>query len=31
LEGRLEWRPESSLAPLVLDLPAYFREVHAED
>ena len=31
LEERLEWRPESSLAPLVLDLPAFFREVHAED
>ena len=31
LEERLEWRPEPSLAPLVLDLPALFREVHAED
>jgi Uma2 family endonuclease len=31
LEEHLEWRPESSVAPLVLDLPAYFREVHTED
>jgi Uma2 family endonuclease len=31
LEERLEWRPEPSLAPLALDLPAFFREVHAED
>jgi Uma2 family endonuclease len=31
LEDRLEWRPEPSLEPLALDLPALFREVHGED
>jgi Uma2 family endonuclease len=28
---KLEWRPEPALPPLVLDLVAFFREVHAED
>ena len=27
----LEWQPDASLPPLVLDLVALFREVHAED
>jgi Uma2 family endonuclease len=30
-EERLEWRPDPSFEPLVLDLPALFREVHGED
>ena len=28
---RLEWQPEPALPRLVLDLAAFFREVHAED
>jgi Uma2 family endonuclease len=28
---KLEWQPEPALPPLVLDLVALFREVHAED
>jgi len=31
LAERLDWQPEASLKPLVLDLPALFREVHGED
>jgi len=31
LEEKLEWRPESSVPPLSLDLPAFFREVHGEE
>lgn len=30
LSDRLEWRPDLKLAPLVIDLPAYFREVWRE-
>ena len=28
---KLEWQPEPAVPPLVLDLPPFFREVHAED
>ncbi len=28
---RLEWQPEPAVPPLVLDLVAFFREVHAEE
>ncbi len=28
---QLEWRPEPSVPPLTIDLPAFFREVHAEE
>jgi len=31
LAERLGWQPEAELEPLVLDLPAFFREVHGED
>jgi Uma2 family endonuclease len=31
LAEKLEWQPEPSLPPLVLDLVALFREVHAEE
>lgn len=31
LEDRLEWTPESSTEPFVLDLVAYFRAVHEEE
>ena len=31
LAERLEWQPDASLPPLVLDLVALFREVHGED
>jgi Uma2 family endonuclease len=30
LDGQLVWHPEASVAPLVIDLPAYFAEVHEE-
>ena len=31
LTERLEWRPSASAEPLRLDLPSFFREVHAEE
>jgi len=31
LAERLEWQPEGAPTPLVLDLVAFFREVHGED
>ena len=31
LAERLEWQPEASVPPLVVDLAAFFREVHGED
>ena len=30
LDGELVWQPEASVAPLVIELPAYFAEVHEE-
>lgn len=30
LDERIEWRPEGSTAPLVIDLPSYFTEVWGE-
>ena len=31
LAERIEWQPDASLSPVVLDLVALFREVHGED
>ena len=31
LTERVEWRPEAAPEPLLLELPAFFREAHGED
>ena len=31
LDERLEWRPDPALPPLVVDLPAFFRDVLGDD